>query len=132
MQLADTDSYSATPQDLAARLRYSQERLRDAYETAPSPRTYRVWAAVVALTAGWGKAADAVYVSAIERQAGLAKGKASAPLRDLHDRGVIEWVKEPGQRSIGRVSLPPIETVRKAAEGQAQLEAAIARAKGSA
>lgn len=126
-----TSSFSADPQDLAARLRQSQERLRDSYDDAPSPRTYRVWCACVALTAGWGKTADAVFVKVIEEQAGLAKGKASAPLRDLHEHGVIVWRKDTGQRTLGHLELPPVQETREQWFARVEAQARRSQTDGS-
>jgi hypothetical protein len=108
-----TEKFSADPQELAARLRFSQERLRDSLRSgSKNTKTARVWAACMALLAGWGKASDTVHASTIEKQAGLTKGKASAILRDLDANGVIVWDKPVGLREPGTLSLPPMSAVR--------------------
>jgi hypothetical protein len=118
--MSDTDSFTADPHELAARVLLSQERLRDSYRGSMSgstpTRVYLVWSACIALTAGWGKTADRTFAKSIEEQAGLGKGKASPILRDLHDRGVIVWEKDPGQRTIGRLALPDLPERTPSAE----------------
>ncbi len=107
MQVAHR-SWSADQRELGARLQLSQARLTEHYFGAKDPRTYKAWAACVALTAGYGKVSDVVHVSTIEKLAGLAEGKGSKPLRELHDKGVIVWDKQAGQRTPGTLSLPPL------------------------
>jgi hypothetical protein len=133
--MESTEKFSADPEELAARLRLSQERLRDLFlagskeAASKDTRTPRVWAACVALTAGWGKVSDTVHASGIEQQAGLAKGKASAILRDLDAKGVIVWQKDRGLRSPGTLSLPPLSTARE--QAPAAREQAPATAPGA-
>jgi hypothetical protein len=100
--------YTANVEELAQRVLLSQERLRDAKFGEKNVRVVKVWAACIALTAGWGKTGDTVHVSAVEKQAGLPPGKASSVLRDLHDAGVIQWSKHRGHRQMGVLTLPAL------------------------
>jgi hypothetical protein len=96
--------------ELGDRLRLSRERLETS-ELVHNGPAWRLWAACVEATFGYGRAADQIYVGTLARLARMKRQKASPLLDRFNELGVFVWDKAPrGSHGISELGLPPLST----------------------
>ena len=97
--------------DLADRVKTSRGRLIES-ELKHDGRAWRLWAACVEQTAGWGRLADKTYTVTLAKSAGMDRTRAGKLLRRFDELGVFAWSQaRRGSRDISELALPgPPET----------------------
>ena len=97
--------------DLADRVKTSRGRLIES-ELKHDGRAWRLWAACVEQTAGWGRLADKTYTVTLADLAGMDRTRAGKLLRRFDELGVFAWSQaRRGSRDISELALPgPPET----------------------